>query len=318
MNGLTTTFRGKRLLRKCFKEECVMGMTVSGSGMTGSTMAMPGTTAAGKTKSSGRNSRTKKTGLSGPTQNKTKKKLKYNHREISGQLAQAKKAQSAATVMVRAKTRLASLLRCVGSGQYDYNELNNAIAHARRMVRCAQLKVKNLKEEEMEAKGHQKKNNGKKAQKEGEIKRRVAQKERELEQKLAMEHLQEVMREKTARQRMMNKRRMHRREEQGKINEADMKYIKGLMEKNNDSDRKDSPDMSGVWIDLSAAAAAQSEAALLKQQIEQEVRAEVEAEMSMDCGSVPETAGGMNMGTPDMPTSEAASAEAAVSVDICL
>lgn len=296
-----------------------MGITVSGSGMAGSAMAMPGSLAAGKTKETEKSGiRTKKTGFSSPTQNKSKKKLKYNHREISGQLVQAKKAQSAATVMVRAKTKLASLLRCVGSGQYDYNELNNAIAHARRMVRCAQMKVKNLKEEEMEAKGHQKKNNGKKAKKEGEIKRRVAQKERELENKLALEHLQEVMREKTARQRMMEKRRMHRREEQGKINEADMKYIKGLVEKDNNPGQKYSPDISGVLMELSAAAAAQSEAALLKQQIEQEIRAEVETEMSMDTGGISGMSGGMDTGSPEMAAPEAVSAEAIVSVDVSL
>ncbi len=316
MNGLTTTFRGRRPLRKRFKEECNMGMTVSGSGMAGTTVAMQGKPAAGGTKSTGRNSRTKKSGFSSPAQNRPKKQLKYNHREIPGQLAQAKKAQSAATVMVRAKTKLASLLRCVGSGKYDYNELNNAIAHARRMVRCAQLKVKNLKEEEMEAKGHQKKSNGKKARKEGEIKRRVAQKERELEQKLATEHLQEVMREKAARQRMMEKRRMHRREEQGKINEADMKYIKGMTEK--DTDTRNQSDISGVWMDLSAAAAARSEAALLKQQLEQEARAQVEAEMSMDSGGMSELSGSMEAGAAEMAATDAASVDAAASIDVSI
>lgn len=293
-----------------------MGMTVNGTGAAGTAPAMQGKITAGRTGSPGRGGvRTKKAGYANPTQNRPRKRLNYNHREISGQLAQAKKAQSAATVMVRAKSKLASLLRCVGSGQYDYNELNNAIAHARRMVRCAQLKVKNLKAEEMEEKGQQKKNNGKKARREGEVRRRVAQKERELEHKLAIEHLQEVMREKTERQRMMEKRKMHRREEQGKINEADMKYIKGMLENDRNSDQN-RPDISGVLMELSAAAAAQSEAEMLRQQIEQEVRAEVEAEMAVDGGGMTGVGGSIDTGSVDLPASGGTVAEAAVSVDV--
>ena len=90
----------------------------------------------------------------GKTQNKVKKSLNYNHREISGQLMRAKKSQSAGNVLSRAKRRLANLQTAAGSGQYDSKEVANAIAHARRMVRCAQLKVRNLKEEEREQATH--------------------------------------------------------------------------------------------------------------------------------------------------------------------
>ncbi len=64
----------------------------------------------------------------------------------------------------------------------------DALAHARRMVRCAQLKVRNLREEEREQQSVQKENSGKSQQKEHEVKRRVAQKERQLKQKVAIEN----------------------------------------------------------------------------------------------------------------------------------
>lgn len=80
----------------------------------------------------------------------SKKQLNYNHRDISGQLLRAKKPQSASAALTRAKSKVSMLQRAAASGQYDSKEVANALAHARRMVRCAQLKVRNLREEERE------------------------------------------------------------------------------------------------------------------------------------------------------------------------
>ena len=86
-------------------------------------------------------------------------------------------------------------------------------------------------------------------QKKGEIKRRAANKERELKEKIAIEEIQNVQKEKAKRIEIRQKRNSHRRQEQSKISEADMKYIKDQMGNRNTSDI--SPD-SGVIVSLSA------------------------------------------------------------------
>ncbi len=289
-----------------------MGISVSGAGTSGLTPAVMGQLAI-------KNAVSTRTGSSRKASQKPKKQLNYNHRDISGQLVRVKKAQSASTVLTRAKGKLAGLQRCLGTGQYNDREVSNAIAHARRMVRCAQLKVRNLKEEEMDKKSYDKKSGAKKVQKESEIRRRVAQKERALESRLSSEQMQDVMREKRMRQRMMQKRRMHRADEQGKINEADMKYFKGMMENNqNQGGGAD----TGVLVELSASAAARSDLALaeaqMMAQIEQEVRAQIEAEMAAT-GDIPGMPGESGTAAPDVSAMDAsAPAEAAVSVDIAL
>lgn len=244
-----------------------------------------------------------------------KKPLNYNHREISGQLVRAKKAQSASVVLTRAKSKLAVLQRAAGTGQYDSREMANAIAHARRMVRCSQLKVRNLKEEEREQKAHSRENSSKTQQRKGEVKRRVAQKERQLKQKITLEESQEVLREKRKRSEMMQKRRMHRSQEQGKISEADMKYIKGQMENGGNVGNCSYSAMGqGAVLDLSLEAAALAEVQMLEQQIQAEVEAEVAAEMAMEAGSLSDVSGSAEMGTPD--TAGSAGAEAAPAMDV--
>lgn len=221
---------------------------------------------------------------------KTKKQLNYNHREISGQLLRAKKAQNAANVLTRAKSKLAVLQRQAGSGQYDTREIANAMAHARRMVRCAQLKVRNLRSEEQEQKAHNREGNACEQQRKNEVKRRVAQKEREIESKVALEEMQAVTKEKRERSEMVQKRRMHRNQERSRINEADMKYIKGLMENNGCAESNPNAGYSAV-LDLSMEAAAMAEVQLLaqaQQQIEAEVEVEIEAEVAAEM-TMPDT-----------------------------
>ena len=147
----------------------------------------------------------------------SKKQLNYNHRDISGQLLRAKKPQSASAALTRAKSKVSMLQRAAASGQYDSKEVANALAHARRMVRCAQLKVRNLREEEREQQSVQKENSGKSQQKEHEVKRRVAQKERQLKQKVAIENTQEVLRQKKKKNEIAQKQQRHRSQERGKI-----------------------------------------------------------------------------------------------------
>lgn len=222
------------------------------------------------------------------TESRVKKPLHYNHREISGQLVRAKRAQSAGTVLTRAKARLATLQRAAGSGQYDEREVENAIAHARRMVRCAQLKVRNLREEEREQGAHKKSSGNEQQRHRNEVKRRVAQKERQLKSKIAAEELQNVQQEKGRRQEMVKKRRQHRSEEQNKITEADMKYLKGMMENNHQAGNTGGSFDGGVFVELSASAQALAEAQMMQQQTEAQIEAEIEAEMAVELGGTTE------------------------------
>lgn len=284
-------------------------ITVSGIGNSNAQSAMNGTLTIRNTNN---------TNLLGIGARKTtkaaKKPLNYNHREISGQITRAKRAQSASTVLTRAKSKLAVLQRAAGTGQYDSREMANAIAHARRMVRCAQLKVRNLKEEEREQKAHSRENSAKKQQRQGEIKRRAAQKERQLKEKITLEESQEVLREKRKRNEMMQRRRMHRNQEQNKISEADMKYIKGQMENGSGSY---SMTGQGAVLDLSVEAAALAEVLMLEQQIQAEVEAEVAAELGTELGGTSDVSGSAGAGMPSTGGSDTASAaEAAPAMDV--
>lgn len=292
-----------------------MGVSMNGSGIGGSgcPVIMGTLTIKNTNDARARMSVVRKTSSSG-----VKKKLNYNHREISGQITRCKKAQGAANVLARARTKMSVLKRCAATGQYDSREMANALAHARRMVQCAQVKMRNLKEEEREQRSHRRKNATEEQHLKSEAKRRAANKERELKEKIQIETVQKVQAEKTRRQQMMQKQRTHRRQEQCKINEADMKYLKGEIE--NRRYEGASPD-DGVILSLSAEAAMLSEAQI-RLQAEQE--AEMELEMSMDSSGSVDSAAGMTSavdGTSAGTDSSGTSAEAAAvgsSVDISL
>ncbi len=167
----------------------------------------------------------------GYTNKSTKKKqLNYNHREISAQILRATKTSSASGVLARARSKLSTLRRCQGTGQYNERELTNAIIHARRMVQCASKKVQNLKEEEMLQKKLEREHGTEKIQKKAEVKQRIARKERQLEQKIIVKELEQEQKEERERRELILKQKTHRNRERGKINEADMKYIKGKIE----------------------------------------------------------------------------------------
>ena len=223
---------------------------------------------------------------------KAKKPLNYNHREISAQLVRAKRAQNAASVVTSAKRKLATLQRQAGSGQYDTKQIANAIAHARRMVRCAQLKMRNLREEEQEQRAKSREDGAQDQKMKNEVKRRVAQKERELERKLAIEQIQQAVEEKRRKNELLQKQQMHRNQERSRIQEADMKYIKSMMERDRTADDGNSGE-NGAVFDLSMEAAAMREVQMLEQaqqaaelEAAEMAAAEVTAEMGNASGTV--------------------------------
>lgn len=220
---------------------------------------------------------------------KVKKPLNYNHREISAQLMRAKRAQNAASVVTSAKRKLATLQRQAGSGQYDTKQMASAIAHARRMVRCAQLKMRNLREEEQEQRAKSREDGAQDQKMRNEIRRRVVQKERELESKLAIEQMQQAAEKKRRKNELVQKQRMHRNQERSRIQEADMKYIKSMMDRDGAADAGNSGG-GGAVFDLSMEAAAMREVQMLEQ-AQQAAELEAAAEMmaEMEAAEVTET-----------------------------
>lgn len=243
-----------------------------------------------------------------------KKRLNYNPREISSQLARAHKSRNAAVVLARAGIKLGVLQQAYASGQYNESEVRIAIAHAKRMVECARVKTSNLKEEEILKKRNDRDHNSGEQKKRNEVKRRVRQKEQNLKIKISLEEDQRILKEKNRKQLLLQKRRMHRNDEQRRITEADMKYLEDQM-KNNQSDK--TVRYEGVSLDLSAEAAKMAELQQLEQQIEQEIELEVEMEYAaMDAGSLSSAA--VSDGGASMAGIETGGGVAPVSLDITI
>lgn len=82
------------------------------------------------------------------TAKKKAKKLQYNFKEISTRIMQAKTSGNASRVLISARAKAAMLKRKLQSGEYDEQELRNAIIHAEAIARVAKKKMKHLREEE--------------------------------------------------------------------------------------------------------------------------------------------------------------------------
>lgn len=194
-----------------------------------------------------------------------KRNLNYNPREISSAILRANKSQSAGRVVVQAKNKLTNLLKCKGSGQYNEGELNMAIAHAKRMVQCAQLKTQNLRQEERSRKRYENEAKQELRHEKNELKARAARKEQNLEQKYGIERMQRIQRQKSEKRELIRKKKFHRSQERSKLNEADMDYLKRqLRDLRVPYSAADAN--TGVVLDLSAQAMQLTEA-----QIEQEM-----------------------------------------------
>ena len=257
-----------------------MGISVNGAGSTTGAAAIAGTLTIKNVNTDAR----ARIAYTSSKSSSAKKKLNYNYKEVSNQLLRAKKPQGASNALTKAKSKLATLRRCAASGEYDSKEISAAIAHARRMVECAQLKVRHLKQEEIENRKYKSENKSEATQKKGEIKRRAANKERELKEKIAIEELQNVQKEKAKRTEIRQKRNSHRRQEQSKISEADMKYIKDQMGNRNSYDT--SAD-SGVIVSLSAESTnLQLTEAQIKMQAQQDAELETDQVMTGDSSAL--------------------------------
>ena len=78
-----------------------------------------------------------------------KKKLQYSFKKISSQIIRSKTSVSARKAVQAAKREINRLKRLKGSGEYDEEELQLAIDHAKAMEKVAKKKVSHLEQEEM-------------------------------------------------------------------------------------------------------------------------------------------------------------------------
>lgn len=77
------------------------------------------------------------------------KKLKYHFKSIASKIIRSKTSASARQVVGQAKREILRLKREKQSGEYNSEEIDAAITHAKAMERIARKKVKHLEEEEM-------------------------------------------------------------------------------------------------------------------------------------------------------------------------
>ena len=182
---------------------------------------------------------------SGKAQNK--KSVNYNPKKLSSQLARAVKARNASAVLTRAQSTVNNLQRCLGTGEYDDTEVKIALAHAKRIVKCAQDKVANLKEEE------------------------------NLQRKHTREKSEKEQQKKSKQQELIRKRRAHRNSERSQINDADLKY---LQDTTNYNSNNSSASTSGVSVDLSYTGLEMNELRQMEAQMNSEVNTSSDGSMA--------------------------------------
>lgn len=222
---------------------------------------------------------------------KKKKRLQYNFKAISAQIMQSKTSGGASQAAAKARRQIAVLQRNMKSGEFDEDEIKNAIAHAKSLERVARKRVKHLRQEE----ALKQDGNPYLSEMEEKVEDLAVEgmdpeellKLSEEELKQLMKELEEAMqdlKEEAADSQVINKsdnldevvqenmdfldleqlKRKHRSDELREIMEADMKYLKALFnklakEKQNaasgslgSSDSSGSADsLSGVMLQLS-------------------------------------------------------------------
>ena len=77
----------------------------------------------------------------------TKQPVNYSFRKVSAAIARAKNVNQASNALTSANSALSALRRKSASGQYNDDELQIAINHAKKMVRVARKKVQNIRRE---------------------------------------------------------------------------------------------------------------------------------------------------------------------------
>lgn len=218
---------------------------------------------------------------------KKSKRLQYKFKRISSQIMRAKTSGSARQVMVKARGETAKLRKLLKSGEYDDNELRNAIIHAERMEKIAKKRVKHLEEEE-----DAKKQGGvceaeldeelQKDSLEGldvqdvlemdgeelkELMEELQDAMEELEETNGLEELSQIVREDMDPEDLELLKKKHRSEELREIVEADMKYLKALFsqfeKERQEASSGVSLELGGMEVPISIMATPMADAAVM-------------------------------------------------------
>lgn len=92
--------------------------------------------------------KTSKTKSTSKTGQKKFKKLQYNFKRLSNQVMRTKTSVNAKQLITKAKFQIADLRAKLISGDYNYEEVHNALIHAEKIARVAKKRMKHLEEEE--------------------------------------------------------------------------------------------------------------------------------------------------------------------------
>lgn len=154
----------------------------------------------------------------------TKQPVNYNFRKVSAAIARAKNVNQASNALTSANSALSALRRKSASGQYNDDELQIAINHAKKMVRVARKKVQNIRREsqmESDDKGtvHRKQN---------ETGQKIVRRRKQADEKEdALQELQLL--KKQMKTRREQEKYSHRRHEGQNLMSADMEYLQKMI-----------------------------------------------------------------------------------------
>ena len=154
----------------------------------------------------------------------TKQPVNYRFRKVSAAIARAKNVNQASNALTSANSALSALRRKSDSGQYNDDELQIAINHAKKMVRVARKKVQNIRREsqmESDDKGtvHRKQN---------ETGQKIVRRRKQADEKEdALQELQLL--KKQMKTRREQEKYSHRRHEGQNLMSADMEYLQKMI-----------------------------------------------------------------------------------------
>ena len=154
------------------------------------------------------------------TETKTKKVLNYSYKKVSSRIQSAKNISQASNAVSSANSNLSALKRKAASGNYDDDELNIAISHAKKMINVAKKKLAHIKQEVMNKKDDDKYISSKK-----DVVMRISEEKIRAEQQKELNRIEEEIRKQEQKERLA-----HRGEENNKLLDADMTYLKEKIE----------------------------------------------------------------------------------------
>ena len=154
----------------------------------------------------------------------TKQPVNYSFRKVSAAIARAKNVNQASNALTSANSALSALRRKSASGQYNDDELQIAINHAKKMVRVARKKVQNIRREsqmESDDKGtvHRKQNET--GQKIVRRRKKADEKEDALQELQLLKNQMKTRRE--------QEKYSHRRHEGQNLMSVDMEYLQKMI-----------------------------------------------------------------------------------------